>query len=136
MIVSLIGPGWWLARKYPTTTLPLVCLLISVGLAVVGRLAGSPPLLMIFGSAVALAIWDILLLDSALENHSWVEKTRQYENRHLQALMLALGCGILAVLLGRLANIQIPFIVLILFIIFMLFALDRAWGYIKKAGKP
>lgn len=97
---------------------------------------GSPPLAMILGSAVALAVWDILLLDSALGNHSLVKQTRQYENAHLQSLMLALGCGLFVTFLGRLSNIQIPFIVLLLLVAFILFALDRVWGYIKKAGKP
>ena len=136
MIAILIGPAWLRARKYPDSQLPLACLFISVGLAVVGRLIGAPPLLMIFGSAVALAAWDLLLLDSSLENKSSVEQTRQYENKHLQSLTLALGSGLLTTLLGRLLNIQTPFIVLILMITFILFALDRIWGYMKKTGKP
>ena len=135
MLAILIGPAWWLARKYPHSPLPLVCLLVSVGFAVAGRLVGSPPFLMIFASAVALAVWDLLLLDSALGNNSSVEQTRHYENKHLQSLTLALGSGLLATLLGRFLIIQIPFIVLMLLITFILFALDRVWGYIKKPGK-
>ena len=96
---------------------------------------GSPALAMIAGSAIALAVWDILLLDSALGNHLSAEPTRQYESKHLQALMLALGCGLFVTFLGRLSNIQVPFIVLLLLVTFILFALDRVWGYIKKAGK-
>ena len=136
MIAILIGPAWLLARKYPDSPLPLVCLLGSVGFAVVGRLIGAPPLLMIFGSAVALAVWDLLLLDSALGNNSSAEQTCHYENKHLQSLTLALGSGLLATLLGSFLKIQIPFIVLMLFITFILFALDRVWGYIKNTGKP
>lgn len=136
MIAILIGPAWLLARKYPASRLPLVCLLASVGLAVGGRLLGSPPLWMTFGSAIALAVWDILLLDSALGKNSPAEQTRHYESKHLQSLALALSFSLLATLSGRLLNIQIPFIILILFIAFILFALDRVWGYIKKTGKP
>jgi mannose/fructose/N-acetylgalactosamine-specific phosphotransferase system component IID len=135
MIAILIGPAWLLARKYPDSQLPLVCLLGSVGFAVAGTLIGSPPFLMIFASAVALAAWDLLYLDSALGNHSSVEQTRHYENKHLQSLTLALGSGLIAALLGRFLKIQIPFLVWMLFITFTLFALDRVWGYIKKTGK-
>lgn len=135
MLVSLTGPAWWLARKHPGSQLPLVCLLASVGLAVAGRLIGCPPLWMIFGSAAALAAWDLLVLDSSLQKHPAAEQTRQYEKEHLQSLALALGCGLLAILLGRFLSIQISFIVLVLVLIFMLFALDRVWGYIKKTGK-
>lgn len=136
MLAMLMGPAWLLARKYPLSQLPLVCLLASVTFSVAGILIGSPRLLMIFGSAVALAVWDLLLLDSALGNNSSVEQTRHYENKHLQSLALALGSGLLAVLLGSLVKIQIPFVVLILFIIFVLFALDRVWGYLKKTARP
>jgi hypothetical protein len=135
MIAILAGLAWLLGRKYPGAMLPHVCLLISVGLAVVGRLIGSPPFLMISGSAVALVVWDLLLLDSSLGKNSSLEQTRQYENKHLQSLMLALGFGLLSILLGRAINLHTPFFVLLLFIIFILFALDRIWGYIKKTGK-
>lgn len=136
LIAILIGLAWLLARKYPDPQLAFVCLVGSVGFAVAGRFLGAPPLLMIFGSAVALAVWDLLLLDSALGNTPPVEQTRGYENQHLQSLMLAVGSGLLATLLGSFLKIQLPFIVLLLFIAFILFALDRVWGYIKKTGKP
>ena len=90
---------------------------------------------MIFASAVALAVWDLLVLDSELGNTSSVEQTRRYETRHLQSLTLALGSGLLATLLGSFLKIQMPFIVLMLFVAFILFALDRVWGYIKNTGK-
>ena len=135
IVASLMGPSWWLARKYQGSPLPLVCLLVSVGLAVYGRLLGSPPVLMIFGSAVALAVWDILHLDSALGSNPSVEQTRQYEKAHLQSLTLALGGALLGILLGRFLNIRISFLVLLLLIAFLLFALDRVWGDIKKAGR-
>jgi hypothetical protein len=135
IVAILMGPAWYLARNYPDSPLPFLCLSGSVGLAVVGRLIGSSPLWMIFGSAAALVVWDLIFLDSALGKHSSTERTRQYENKHLQALLLALGSALFATVFGRLVNIQIPFIVLILFLAFLLFALDRVWGYIKKTGR-
>jgi hypothetical protein len=134
ILAILMAPAWLLGRKYPASRLPLLCLLVSVGLAVAGILSGSPPLWMLCGSAVALALWDLLLLDAALGNKSALEPTRQYENRHLESLALALGFGLSAALLGRLLNIHIPFIVLVLCILLVLIALDRVWGYLKKTG--
>ena len=131
-IAILMAPAWWLAEKDPASSLPTVCLSVSVGLAVVGRLIGCSPAWMIFGSAAALAAWDLVLLDSAVGNHSSGEPTRRYENRHLQSLVMALGFAFLAIVLGRFVNIQLPFIVLLLSLAFILFALDRVWGYIKK----
>lgn len=132
VIAILMAPAWWLAQKDPASSLPTVCLSASVGLAVVGRLIGCSPAWMIFGSAAALAAWDLVLLDSAVGNHSSGEPTRLYENRHLQSLLIVLGFALLAIVLGRFVNIQLPFIVLLLSLAFILFALDRVWGYIKK----
>jgi hypothetical protein len=128
----LLGLTWWLARKHPGSGLPLVCLSISVGLAVIGRLTGSPPLWMIFGSAAALAAWDILLLDSDLGKTTPGVPTRQYEGRHIRALLLALGSALLAILAGRFVTIQLPFVILLLSLAFLLFALDRVWRTFKK----
>jgi hypothetical protein len=133
-LAVLLGPGWLLAPKYQDAMLPHICLFISVGLAVAGILIGASPLLMIFSSAMAVAVWDLALLESALKMNSTNEQTRQYEARHLQSLMLALGFGLFATLAGYLVNIRLPFFIMIPLLIFLLFALERVWFYIKKTG--
>ena len=136
MIVAiLLGPTWWLARKHPGSGLPLVCLSISVGLAVIGRLTGATALWMILGSSTALAAWDLLFLDSALANTSPGVPTRQYENQHLRALLLALGSALLAILVGRFVTIQLPFVILMLALAFLLFSMDRIWRTLKKPAR-
>jgi len=132
VIVIITGFAWLFARKYLDSGLPFICLVMSVCLAVVGRLTGSPPLLMICGSGFALAVWDLVFLDNALGNNSLEAQTRQYESKHLQSLALALGCGLIVAFAGRLINFQIPFIVMMLFIALVIFGLERIWGIIKK----
>jgi hypothetical protein len=131
----LMGPAWWFARNQPGSWLPFVCLFGSVGLAAAGTLFGAPPLGMILGSALSLAVWDLLLFNATLGNRSSSQQTRQYEKEHLQSLMLALGGGLIPTLLGRFLHIQISFFGLLLLAIVFLFALDRVWGYIKKTGR-
>lgn len=135
IVAILLGPVWWLSLNHPGSGLPFICLLLSVGLAVVGRLTGSPALWMIFGSTAALAVWDLVLLDAALGNTSLGVPNRQYESQHLRALLLALGFALLAILLGRFVNIQLPFVILLISLALLLFGLDRVFGYIKKVGK-
>jgi len=135
MLVILMGPAWLLARKYPDSGFPLVCLLGSVSFAVAGALIGAPPFLMMVGSTFALAVWDLLFLDAALGNQSALEQTRHYENNHLQSLMMALGFGLLGTVLGSFLKTRIPFIILMLLITFLLVALDRLWGYLKNIAK-
>jgi hypothetical protein len=135
VVISLImGPAWLFARKYPISILPLICLLISVCLAVVGKLNGVPSFLMICSSGFSLATWDLLLLDGALGNSSSGEQTRQYEIKHLQSLGLALVSGLAVIFLGHSLRLQIPFVVLLLSVALVIFGLDRVWDYIKKTG--
>lgn len=136
VIALTSGLAWLPARKYPASWLPHICLFASVGLAVTGQLTGTPPLLMIFGSGFALAVWDLILLEGALGTNTSGEQTRRYENKHLQSLALALGAGLLAAILGGLLNFQIPFVAMMLFVALVIFGFDRIWGTIKKRGTP
>ena len=133
VIAIFTGGAWLLARKYPTVGLPFICLLVSICLAVAGQLTGAAPWLMIGGSAVALAVYDLLLLDVALSSISSGEQTRRYEIKHLQALGLALGFGLSGVFLGRWLHLQVPFLGVVLFVALTVFGLNRVWGYIEKA---
>ena len=132
VMALMTGLAWWLARKYPTAELPHICLLASTCLGVVGLLTGASPGLMIGGAAVALAVWDLLLLDVALGRDSSGEQTRRYEAKHLQSLALALGIGLSGVFLGRLLRLEVSFFVVVFFVALAVFGLARAWGYIKK----
>jgi hypothetical protein len=132
LIAVLLAPAWLFAQKYADTWLPFLCLLTSAGLAVVGILIGSSSLWMFLGSGFSLAVWDLLLFNAALGNNPSGEQTRLYEIKHIQSLALALSFGLLLVFLGRLFTIQIPFALLILFILSVLFGLDRTLGDIKK----
>ena len=109
VIAIITGLAWLFAWKYPSSGLPFICLVVSVCLAVAGRLIGSPALLMICGSGFALAVWDLVFLNNALGRDSLGVQTRQYERKHLQSLALALGSGLLVAFLGRLFNLQLPF---------------------------
>lgn len=135
VIAIIIGLAWLPARKYPASGLPFICLVVSVCLAVAGKLAGSPPLLMICGSGFALAIWDLVFLDNTLGRDSSAPQTRQYERKHLRSLSLVLGFGLLVALLGRLMNLQIPFVIMILLVALAIYGLEHIWNDIKKRSK-
>jgi hypothetical protein len=134
LLTVLLIPAWLFARNHYTPWLPPVCLLASIGLAIIGKLNGAPSLLMIFGSGISLAVWDLLLLDIEMGKNS-SEQTHQYEIKHLQSLILALGFGLVAASLGRLLNLRVPFLILLLLVLLTVFGVDRVLGYIKKAGR-
>jgi hypothetical protein len=129
----LMLPVWLLAHKYSNSGLPLICLLVSLGLAVIGQLTDSSPLLMLCSSAFSLAVWDLLLLDATLGSATLEEHTWQYERKHLQSLTFALCTGFFVVFLGRLSTFKIPFVLLVLCVVLAIAALDRAFSQIKKS---
>ncbi len=125
-------PAWLLSRKYPTSWLPIICLLLCIFLAVAGILSGSVSLLMICSAGFSLAVWDLVLLDRKLGNRPSDEQTRQYENKHVRSLAPALAAGLLAGFLGHLFVFQIPFALVVILIAVVLFGLDRTWAYMRK----
>ncbi len=133
-LAVVTGLAWLPARRYPAAWLPLICLFVSIGLAVVGRLTGAAPVLMIGGAALALAAWDLLLLDAALGSAAPGEQTRAYEASHLRSLALAVGGGLVGALLGRLLQLEISFFIMAALVALAVFGLDRAWGYVKKTA--
>ena len=132
LVAILLTPAWFFARKYADAWLPFSCLLASVGLAIAGILTGASSVFMILASGFSLAVWDLSLFTAAFGNNSPGKQSRQYEIRHIQSLVLALGFGIFISLLGRLFTLRTPFALLILLIAWLLFGLDRALGAIKK----
>jgi hypothetical protein len=55
----------------------------------------------------------------------------RYEIHHLQSLGLVVGLGIFAGIFGRMLHLQTPFVLFVIFIALILFALNRIWDYFK-----
>ena len=131
----ITGIAWLPARKYPNSGLPLLCFLAAVGSAVAGILTGAPALLMICGSGLALAAWDLLFLDVTLDCTLPGVQTRKYEYDHLRSVVMAVAAGLMVVLFGHFINLRIPFLVLALLVLLAVFSLNRIWGYIKRKDR-
>ena len=123
------GLMWLLAYKRPASLPPSGALVISVVWGAVGLLADATPILMILSTTLALAGWDLMLLDHTLTGcaNSSAQTISLFENRHYQGLALALGPGLLIVIAGRMIHIGIPLGGLIVLTILALFGLDRIW---------
>jgi hypothetical protein len=127
VVIELVLPAWLLARIRPATMSPSIPLVVSVGIAAAGLFAGAAPVLMIFGATLALASWDLVLLDHSLAgcSNSSAATLSLFEHRHLQSLTLALGLGLLVAVIGRTLHLQIPFGGMICLALLALFSLDR-----------
>jgi hypothetical protein len=123
------GLIWLLSYKRPASLPPSVALVISVVWGAVGLLVDAAPFLMILGTTLALASWDLMLLDHTLTScaNSSAQTIRLFENRHYQSLALALGPGLLIVIAGRMIQFEIPLGGMIVLVILAMFSLDRIW---------
>jgi hypothetical protein len=119
--------AWLMAIKWPDGLLSSSALVFSVGLAAAGLLNGATPLLMLLGSALALASWDVALWNRTSADNSPIPSLTLIESKHYQSLALALGLGLLASVGGRLFRFQIPFGWMFVLVILALFSLERIW---------
>ena len=123
MAFSLLA--WLFTIKWPFGFPPSWALVFSVSLAVTGLLTGAVHLLMLLGTALALAGWDVVLWDRSLTNHSPSALLTLIESKHYQSLALALVLGLLAIVAGRLVRFQVPFGWMVVLAILTLFSLER-----------
>jgi hypothetical protein len=128
------GLAWWLAHKRSATSLPLAAFVLSIAWGAAGLLARAPAVLMILSATFALASWDLVLFDHVLADNpiSSAPTLALFQNRHYRSLALALGLGLLIVLVGRTIQVQISFVLIGLFVLLALFSIDRIWRALKE----
>ena len=118
---------WLLAYKWPSTGLPSIALVVSVGLAGTGLCLGASPVLMLASATLALASWDLALLERIPAGSSSFRTISLLEKKHYQSLLLALGVAFPVMIFGRMIHVQIPFGVMILLVALACFSLARVW---------
>ncbi len=128
------GLAWWLANKWPATSLPLAAFALSLAWDAAGLLASAPSLLMLLSAAFALASWDLVLFNHSLTDNpiSSTSTITLFQDRHYRSLALALGLGLLIVLVGRTIQVQISFVIIGLLVLLALFSIDRIWRALKE----
>ena len=125
-------PGWLLANKYPASLLPSLCLVLSAGLAAVGILIRLNTGLMVGATVAALVAWDLLLFNASFNHRPSNGESQDFSTHHLKTVLLVSGAGLLAVLLGQFLSFQIPFLIMLVLAVLIVFALERTWFYLKK----
>lgn len=131
-MVLLSASAWLFIRKYLRTWLTGILLIVSTGLAAGGKLAGIPPVLAITGAGLALAVWDLSLMDAEIVEAPVDDQTRSVEMNHLCSLGLAAGGSVVLISTGHFLHLNLPFFFLVVFILGIIVGLDRIWGYLKK----
>lgn len=138
--VMLLTRRWrkvWLA----TGSLAALTALAAYGLLAAGANTGllvqATALLMLAGTAAALAGWDLALeeitrpAEAAPGETSGGAPSGSLETRRLRVLGLAVGAGLLAGAVGQTIQVRLPFIVVALLVGLAAWALERALRSIK-----
>jgi hypothetical protein len=100
-------------------------LAVATATAAFGVTAGASLGWMLPSTALALAGWDLLLLDARLANNPPGAATDRLEKAHYSSLGLALGVGLLVAVLGQGVRFQIPFIFMLLLVVLVYVSLER-----------
>jgi hypothetical protein len=133
LTAGLVALGvWLLAYRWPSTWLPSIALVLTVCLAAIGLSFGASALLMLVAATLALANWDLALLNRIPTVSSSTQNFTLLEKKHYQNLLLALGLAFSAIMMGRMIRVQIPFGVMILLVTLAFFSLTRVWAMFSK----
>ncbi len=132
-LAILTLPVWLLAYKRPSICPPTAALIVSVSLAALGLLVRATSLQMLLGATLALASWDLVLLEHTLtgSSSSSPQALTRLINLHYSRLALILGLGLLITVAGRLIHLQLPLVGVVLLVILALFSLDRVWRMLR-----
>ncbi len=110
---AIVFAGSVLDLKWPTGWLPPAALAVSIVLAAIGVFTGAMTALMVSAATLALAAWDLALLDHVLAENPPRQPTARLERRHYQNLAIVVGTGLLAALASQGIQFQIPFVVMV-----------------------
>lgn len=116
---------WLAARRWKTLWMASLGLAAAVTAAVYGLAHGAALIWMLPGAALALASWDLTLLDARLANHPPGATLDALIKTHYAVLLPALGLGLLVVALGQLIRFQIPFFFMLVLVALAYFSLNR-----------
>jgi hypothetical protein len=108
--------------------LPRAWLVSVLAAASVGMASGVTPHLLLPGAVLALAVWDLMNQDRAMAGTGC-------EKKHARSLALALCVGLLLAEGGAMLSLPVPFPVMLLFVILLVFSLSRVFRALTETAR-
>jgi hypothetical protein len=132
--VLVIAPGLLLAfhRKLRAAWVPPVFLCGMITAAAAGTFLGAPAYLLISGTVLALAAWDLACFQRIIRRSGSPEAVGTLRNRHARALVRAVGLGLLFGVGGSALTLRIPFALMLLLVIADLVCLGLALRLLSR----
>jgi hypothetical protein len=116
--VLISGAAWLILHN----KVPYFCLIVSIIIAVTGLILGVPKIFNFLYSGFSIASWDLALMDLNLSSNAHDQKSSLYQIIRLKLLALVLAAGFLTRIIILFLNLNIPFVLMILFICLAFFS--------------
>ena len=115
---------------------PVSALLMTyVGAAAVGVLTDLSLPLLVAGSTLALAAWDLRLFFEKVRSNPSTVFTTRLERAHLRSLGMACGSGMLLALLSTAIHLELPFILIQLLALLAVGGVVFGLRHLQKAAR-
>ena len=124
--------AWMAARRWKALWTANLALSLATAAAAYGLMMGAGLIWMLPAAALGLASWDLLLLEARLASNPPGIPTGALEEAHFASLGLALGLGLLVVILGQMVRFQIPFIFMLVLVVLAYVSLDRLMRSLRE----
>lgn len=123
---------WKMSRYWPGICVPTVLFGTYIFLASLGIWMGLVRHLMIYGSIMALASWELQLFQRGMAGSSQYSKIGLLERFHLKALSIVILLGFLVTTIGLNYQLKLPFGITLFLVLLVGFALERVYFYIDQ----
>ncbi|MBE0685422.1 MAG: hypothetical protein IH585_05435 [Anaerolineaceae bacterium] len=152
--VILIGTGYGFAEKWLANIFILlltiltflsvkfnwdwafnIILIFNSILATVGILIGAPSFLMVAGVATALASWELSNTEKQYQEIYSHAQSVIYEKNRIRLLLISIGSGIILAELVLFVQFQLPFIIVFLLAIIILFCFFQISRLLDQVNK-
>lgn len=105
---------------------------LQLSLAIIGALMSVSPYLMIAGSVGALASWDLIDLLTKQKISTDILHFEKYKNNRQIFLGFTIGIGVFFAEIGLFIHIKLPFVIVFLIGLIVLFCLYKMFSILKR----
>ncbi len=123
-----------LMRKVSLQITITILLLVDILLSAAGSLTGGPPYFFLIGCSCALAAWESAHFLLNFPGASKVGTDTRLETIHNRDLALAIGAGFFLGVLGLNIKFNLPFGIIVVLALLIVYGLYRAFELSRKVG--
>lgn len=123
---------WVIAKRQPGISVPSVLFGSYIFLTSLGIWIGLERYLMLYGSILALASWELQLFQAGLVGEPLQSNFGLLERNHLKPLSIVIFLSLLVTTIGLNVHLTLPFGVVLFLVLLVGFLLERVYFYLTR----